>query len=202
LFLSPGLYGREREIIFLVWYYSRVEQWKEKIMMTSTTTTTTTPPRRCRHHRLSFVCVNDVYSLDDLDSPSSSGGSSGSPLGGWCRAATLIKRIVSDRRRGVGGGGGGTVLAVVNGDVLGGSSLLVDTRGSVAIELMNSIPIDMACLGNHEFDHGDEELVDRICESDFDWLGSNVYYPPMPSMGGGEEMEGMEGMEEDPPRRR
>ena len=83
------------------------------------------------------------------------------------------------------------VLAVVAGDVLGGSSLLVDTRGSVAIEIMNSIPVDYACLGNHEFDHGDGELMDRIHESDFGWLGSNVYYPPMSSSS--REMEGQGG---------
>ncbi|KAL3774785.1 hypothetical protein ACHAW5_002186 [Stephanodiscus triporus] len=142
------------------------------------TTSTTAPPkcrRRRRRHRLGFVCVNDVYSFDDP------------PPGGWCRAATLIRRLTTtivDR-----GGDDDDDdddddtatarcrLAVANGDVLGGSSLLVDSRGSVAIDAMNSIPMDLACLGNHEFDHGDDALMDRIDESDFDWLGSNVYYP-------------------------
>jgi 5'-nucleotidase len=47
----------------------------------------------------------------------------------------------------------------------------------VAVEVMNSIPIDIAVLGNHEFDFGDEVLMERIRESDCKWLGSNVYYP-------------------------
>ncbi len=80
-------------------------------MAKMTTSTPPPQPRRRRHHRLSFVCVNDVYSLDDLDlSPSGGSGPSSSssaappsPRGGWCRAATPIKRIVSER----GGGDAG-----------------------------------------------------------------------------------------------
>lgn len=70
-----------------------------------------------------------------------------------------------------------TVFTVANGDILGGSSLLQNCQGSVAIETMNSIPIDIAVLGNHEFDYGDEVLMERIKESNSVWLGSNVYYP-------------------------
>ena len=155
-----------------------------------------TPPENdeCqrRHHRLSLVFVNDVYSFDDLDS------SSTTPRGGWSRAATLMKQL----SRGVDGRTGTTdvnvddttksattsassisrdsettVLTVANGDVLGGSSLLQHCEGSVAIEVMNSIPINLAVLGNHEFDYGDEVLMQRVKESNFAWLGSNVYYP-------------------------
>lgn len=39
---------------------------------------------------------------------------------------------------------------------------------------MNKLKTDIAVLGNHEFDYGDEELLDRIEESEFPWLGSNV----------------------------
>eukprot|EP00578_Thalassiosira_sp_NH16_P014037 CAMPEP_0181124934 /NCGR_PEP_ID=MMETSP1071-20121207/26769_1 /TAXON_ID=35127 /ORGANISM="Thalassiosira sp., Strain NH16" /LENGTH=569 /DNA_ID=CAMNT_0023210319 /DNA_START=194 /DNA_END=1903 /DNA_ORIENTATION=- len=74
-----------------------------------------------------------------------------------------------------------TVLTVVNGDVLGGSSLLVNCQGSAAIEVMNSIPVDLAVLGNHEFDYGDKALMERVKESNFVWLGSNVYHPGIPS---------------------
>ena len=126
------------------------------------------------YHRLSIVCVNDVYSFDEVDD------SSDHPRGGWCRAASLIKQLVrqkqnsgdeSDQKT------NNTVLTVVNGDVLGGSSLLVNSEGSVAIEVMNNIGVDLAVLGNHEFDYGDEQLIQRMRESNFDWLGSNVYYP-------------------------
>jgi len=142
-----------------------------------------------RHHRLSLICVNDVYSFDDLDS------SAAIPRGGWSRAATLMKQLAQKNND---SGSGScveenesesssrddnddddetTILKIVNGDVLGGLSLLQNTEGSVAIDVMNSIPIDVAVLGNHEFDYGDQVLMDRIRESKFVWLGSNVYYP-------------------------
>ncbi|KAL7552610.1 hypothetical protein ACHAWF_015857 [Thalassiosira exigua] len=138
--------------------------------------------RRRRLRRLSFVCVNDVYSFDDLDSSAAAA----TPRGGWSRAATLMRRLRESSRDADFFGGVDddcgpepeeAVLTVVNGDVLGGSSLLQFTRGAAAIDVLNAIPVDLAALGNHEFDHGDEVLMERIAESRFDWLGSNVYYP-------------------------
>ena len=132
-----------------------------------------------KDHRLSFVCVNDVYSFDNVDD------NSDHPRGGWCRAASKIKQLVSQKKKKVNttadqsatfNNSTTTVLSVVNGDVLGGSSLLVNCKGKVAIDVMNNINIDLAVLGNHEFDYGDEVLKQRLYESNFDWLGSNVYY--------------------------
>ena len=114
--------------------------------------------------RLRLVSVNDVYAFDDLDSNDES------VRGGWSRATTLMKELRRDPSF-------DTALTIANGDVLGGSSLLQHCHGSVAIETMNAIPIDLAVLGNHEFDYGDEVLKQRVNESTFDWLGSNVYYP-------------------------
>jgi len=126
-----------------------------------------------KHHRLSFVCVNDVYSFDNVDD------NSDHPRGGWCRAASKIKQLVRNKNENdsTDNNTSTTILSVVNGDVLGGSSLLVNCKGQVAIDVMNSINIDLAVLGNHEFDYGDEVLKQRLYESNFDWLGSNVYYP-------------------------
>lgn len=112
--------------------------------------------------RIRLVCVNDVYSFDDIDS--------NDERGGWSRATTLMKELRSDVSF-------DTAFTIANGDVLGGSSLLQHCQGSIAIETMNNIPINLAVLGNHEFDYGDEVLKQRVNESTFDWLGSNVYYP-------------------------
>ena len=117
-------------------------------------------------HRLSIICVNDVYSFDDYDT-------NGPPRGGWSRATSLIKSL---KRQSFSGSENRTVLVTANGDILGGSSLLQHTQGKVAVEVMNSIPVDIAVLGNHEFDYGDEVLMDRIKDSNCRWLGSNVYY--------------------------
>lgn len=119
--------------------------------------------KREKSSRIRLVCVNDVYSFDDLDCNDES------VRGGWSRATTLMQEMRSDPSF-------DTALTIVNGDVLGGSSLLQHCQGKVAIETMNAIPVDLAVLGNHEFDYGDEVLKQRIKESKFDWLGSNVYY--------------------------
>ena len=107
-------------------------------------------PRCGSYHRLSFVCVNDVYSFDDLDSAGAT------VRGGWCRAATLMKEHKNCNQSNQ----DETVITVANGDVLGGCSLLQYTKGAVAIDVMNTIPTDLAVLGNHEFDYGDEALID------------------------------------------
>ena len=122
-------------------------------------------------HRLRIICVNDIYSFDDFDA-------NGPSRGGWSRASTLIKTLKQKCTIDASSSNApsGTVLVTVNGDVLGGSSLLQHTKGEVAVEVMNSVPVDIAVLGNHEFDYGDEVLMDRIKESDCTWLGSNVYY--------------------------
>ena len=120
------------------------------------------------YHRLSIICVNDVYSFDDSDTH-------GWPMGGWSRAATLMKSL-KQKYEDDSSSHPRTVLITANGDVLGGSSLLQHSHGKVAVEVMNSIPVDIAVLGNHEFDYGDDILMERIDESDCTWLGSNVYY--------------------------
>ena len=72
------------------------------------------------HHELQLISVNDVYAFDDQDSTSRT------PRGGWSRAATLMRRIKSKASTNTTDGGPSrTSLVVANGDLLGGSSLLV-----------------------------------------------------------------------------
>ena len=42
------------------------------------------------------------------------------------------------------------------------------------IRLLNAMAFDYAVLGNHEFDFGDEVLAERMAQSRFTWLSSNV----------------------------
>jgi 5'-nucleotidase/UDP-sugar diphosphatase len=46
--------------------------------------------------------------------------------------------------------------------------------GESAIDIYNMIGYDLAVFGNHEFDKGQEELADRVAQSNFPWLGANV----------------------------
>jgi len=46
--------------------------------------------------------------------------------------------------------------------------------GESTIDVYNMMGYDAAAFGNHEFDKGQEELADRVAQSDFPWLGANV----------------------------
>jgi 2',3'-cyclic-nucleotide 2'-phosphodiesterase (5'-nucleotidase family) len=46
--------------------------------------------------------------------------------------------------------------------------------GESAIDIYNMLEYDIATLGNHEFDKGQEVLEDRVEQSDFPWIGANV----------------------------
>ncbi len=46
--------------------------------------------------------------------------------------------------------------------------------GESTIDIYNLIGYDLAVFGNHEFDKGQEELSERVAQSDFPWLGANV----------------------------
>ena len=48
------------------------------------------------------------------------------------------------------------------------------TKGTQMIEMVNAIGLDIAVVGNHEFDFGTEVLKQRVAESKFPWLGTNV----------------------------
>ena len=48
-------------------------------------------------------------------------------------------------------------------------------KGRQMVEVMNAMGFDIAVLGNHEFDIGEEDLQKRINESTFDWISTNTY---------------------------
>jgi 5'-nucleotidase/UDP-sugar diphosphatase len=46
--------------------------------------------------------------------------------------------------------------------------------GESTIDIYNMMGYDLAVFGNHEFDKGQEELAQRVAQSNFPWLGANV----------------------------
>ncbi len=46
--------------------------------------------------------------------------------------------------------------------------------GESTIDIFNLMGYDLAALGNHEFDKGQEVLGDRVAQSEYPWLGANV----------------------------
>jgi len=111
-----------------------------------------------------FVQVNDVYEISPL-----SGGKSG----GLARVHTLKKQYLQSNPN---------TFLVMAGDFLSPSvynSLMHEgkrIRGKQMVDVMNAAGMDLVIFGNHEFDFYENELLDRINESAFQWISSNTFH--------------------------
>ena len=59
------------------------------------------------------------------------------------------------------------VLLLDAGDYNQGTPYFTVAKGDLEIELMNALEYDVATLGNHEFDNGQEELARRLSSAEF-----------------------------------
>ncbi|HUF04828.1 MAG TPA: 5'-nucleotidase C-terminal domain-containing protein [Aridibacter sp.] len=108
--------------------------------------------------RVTFLHVNDVYQFTPVE---------GGKRGGHARLLTLKKRALEENPH---------VLFTLGGDTLSPSVETRTYKGAQMIDAWNAIGLDYSVLGNHEFDISTEELLKRIEESKFQWLGANVVY--------------------------
>ena len=106
--------------------------------------------------RITLLQLNDVYQTAALD-----GGKSA----GLARVATLRKKVLAENPN---------TLFLLAGDTISPSVASTIFKGQQMIAAWNVLGLDYACLGNHEFDFGPEVLIERMKESSFGWLGSNV----------------------------
>jgi 5'-nucleotidase len=105
---------------------------------------------------VTLLQLNDVYQISPVDKGKNAG---------LARIATLRKKIITESPN---------TLFVLSGDTISPSVASTIFRGAQMIAAWNALGLDYAVLGNHEFDFGDEILVERMKESQFVWLGSNV----------------------------
>ena len=111
-----------------------------------------------------FVQVNDVYEIAPL---------ADGKVGGMARVATLKKQYKKNNPN---------TFLVMAGDFVSPSvynSLQYQgkrIRGKQMIESMNTAGMDIAVFGNHEFDITEQELQERIDESEFQWVSSNTFH--------------------------
>jgi 5'-nucleotidase len=106
--------------------------------------------------RVTILQLNDVYQLSPVDRGKNAG---------LARVATLRKKIIAESPN---------TLFLLGGDTISPSVASSVFRGAQMIAAWNAIGLDYAVLGNHEFDFGNEGLLERMKESRFVWLGSNV----------------------------
>jgi 5'-nucleotidase len=105
---------------------------------------------------LTILQINDVYNT----LPSKDGSK-----GGLARIATLKKQLVSQNKN---------VVLVLAGDFISPSVASTVFKGKQMIDVLNQSGLDLATLGNHEFDFGVATLKQRISEVKWQWIVSNV----------------------------
>src|SRR5258708_35587656 len=104
--------------------------------------------------RVQLLSVNDVYVLEPV-----------AGRGGLARVATLVRGLESETPN---------TLFALAGDTLSPSLLSTLRRGAQMIDGWNALGLGVAAFGNHEFDFGPAVLAERVGESRFPWLATNV----------------------------
>jgi len=108
--------------------------------------------------RVTFLHVNDVYQFTPVD---------GGARGGLARLLTIRKETASENPN---------TIFTLGGDTLSPSVETRTYKGAQMIDAWNAIGLDYAVFGNHEFDIKTDDILQRIKESEFQWLGANVVY--------------------------
>lgn len=106
--------------------------------------------------RVTLLQLNDVYQISPVDKGKNSG---------LARVATLRKKVLAESPN---------TLFLLGGDTISPSVASTIFKGEQIIATWNALGLDYAVLGNHEFDFGNDVLIQRMKESKFVWLGANV----------------------------
>ncbi len=111
---------------------------------------------------VTLLHMNDVYEIDAL---------SNGKVGGLARVAQLLKEL--ERRD-------PNTLAILAGDFLSPSALGTAKlqgralNGQHMVAVLNTLGVDLATFGNHEFGMSEEDFLRRIQEIQFQLLATNV----------------------------
>jgi 5'-nucleotidase len=149
------------------------------------------------HSQIQILALNDFHGhLVPNPRTSSAGNVNGTPAGGAEYLATHLKQLRASAEA-----QGQASVTVASGDLIGASPLLSAAfHDEPTIETMNLLGLDVASVGNHEFDEGWRELLrmqDGGClpdgdgqnnqnscpdprqefeGADFDYLAANVFF--------------------------
>lgn len=109
-----------------------------------------------------FIQLNDVYEIAPLE---------GGKFGGLARVKTVIDGIKTKNPY---------TYVILSGDFISPSALGTSEyegkriNGRQMVDVLNAIGLDYVTFGNHEFDYKYEVLQDRMDQSKFEWISSNV----------------------------
>jgi 2',3'-cyclic-nucleotide 2'-phosphodiesterase (5'-nucleotidase family) len=112
------------------------------------------------------ICIlqlNDVYEIGALDH---------GRVGGMARVATLVKQYETRYQTFVVLAGDFVSPSVIGTTKIDGQKV----NGRQMVDIMNKTGVDLVTFGNHEFDIPDSDLQQRINESQFAWVSSDVLH--------------------------
>ena len=124
-----------------------------------TRVTTAAPVKRVR-----ILGQNDFHGRLQPEVYSWSGGK---PIGG---AAALFSYYKHERAA-----FDGPTITLDGGDVMQGTPISNLTEGRSTVDFFNRTAVDVAAIGNHDFDWTVNVLRARMGEARFAWLGANIY---------------------------
>lgn len=122
---------------------------------------TTGPPDRTIE--VTLLQLNDVYEITPVE---------GGKRGGLARVATLREALLAENPN---------TITVLSGDFYSPSALgtaRVDGErlaGKQMVAVLNAMGLDIATFGNHEFDVSRNQFYQRLQESEFTYVSSNVF---------------------------
>ena len=117
-------------------------------------------------HTTDTLCIlqlNDVYEIGPL---------SGGRIGGMARVAAIIKQQEARYKTLVVLAGDFVSPSVIGTTRIGGQKV----NGAHMVDIMNKAGVDLVTFGNHEFDIPEADLQQRINESEFEWISSDVLH--------------------------
>lgn len=79
------------------------------------------------------------------------------PVGGFAKAQTVLKEQSARNRA-----EGRETLMLMAGDLLTGTPFSMVFKGKMGVDLMNKIGFDVMTVGNHEFDYGQDNLLNTL----------------------------------------
>ncbi|MFZ4545107.1 MAG: bifunctional metallophosphatase/5'-nucleotidase [Saprospiraceae bacterium] len=109
-----------------------------------------------------FLQINDVYEIAALDN---------GKKGGMPRVATILQRLRAENPN---------TYFVIAGDFLNPSVIGTlkfedkTIKGRHMVDVLNYVGLDYAMLGNHEFDLDYPDFQERVNESTFKWISTDV----------------------------
>jgi 5'-nucleotidase/UDP-sugar diphosphatase len=126
------------------------------------------PAAQAETVKLTLLGVGDVYNFEEEDG-----------RGGFARLNAVAKAERAANPN---------TLYLFNGDMLSPSLASGFDKGQNTIDFTNLVPFDLAVPGNHEFDFGPENFIEKMKASKYSWAAINI------TNGDGSPVDGLAGV--------